>query len=160
MKPLAARMPRPRRLSRSRLAALAALCLAVSGTIVVATLGGARLLPSVHAEASEVFPGFTAVDTPGPGFVVTSVENASAAERAGLATGDHISEVNESPVQSPRQAQLLLKGPAGERFELGLVHNRHPRHIMVTQEQVPAKRASPKHATTERTPGEPEDTPR
>lgn len=140
----------PGRLSRPRLAALAALCLALSGTIVLATLGGARLLPSAHTEASEVFPGFTAVDTPGPGFVVTSVQNASAAERAGLATGDHIAEVNENPVQSPRQAQLLLKGPAGERFELGLVHNRHPRHIMVR----------PKHATKERSPGESEDTSR
>lgn len=122
---------------------------------MLATLGGARLLPSAHPEASEVFPGFTAVDTPGPGFVVTSVQNASAAERAGLAAGDHIAEVNQSPVQSPRQAQSLLMGPAGERFELGLVHNRHPRHIMVIQKQVPQKRA-----VDERSPGEPEDTTR
>ncbi len=110
----------------------AMLCVAVSAAVAVITLDGTRLWPAPHNEMTEAFPGFTAVDVPNHGLIVTSVETASPAERAGLASGDRIAAINTWPVESRHEAQALLGGPTREQFELAVVHNHHPRHIVVS----------------------------
>ena len=47
------------------------------------------------------------------GLVITDVESGSAAERAGLQTGDVIEEVNRQPVHSLRDATSQLRGKTG-----------------------------------------------
>lgn len=117
----------------SRSATLAACCVVASMAVaVVAWQGAARDPPRAAA-----FPGFTAEESSGGSggerqLVVTSVQTAGPAQRAGLMAGDRIAAIDARPVHGRHDAEAMAAGAArgGHHLVLRTLHN-HESHVIV-----------------------------